>query len=57
MPSLGGGSLLTTASFTAGQGNQSFPITALGSPTEVKQQFGHDGSLEDIFVELQEKDE
>ena len=31
-------------------------LVALGSPAEVKQQFGHDGSLEDIFVDLQEKD-
>jgi len=29
---------------------------ALGSPAEVKAQFGHSGSLEDIFVALQEKD-
>ena len=32
-------------------------LVALGSPDEVKRQFGHGGSLEDIFVELQEKDE
>jgi ABC-2 type transport system ATP-binding protein len=31
-------------------------VVALGSPAEVKAQFGHGGSLEDIFVELQEKD-
>ena len=31
-------------------------LVALGSPAEVKAQFGHGGSLEDIFVELQEKD-
>jgi ABC-2 type transport system ATP-binding protein len=31
-------------------------LVALGSPTEVKQQFGGNGSLEDIFVELQDKD-
>jgi ABC-2 type transport system ATP-binding protein len=29
---------------------------ACGSPAEVKAQFGHTGSLEDIFVALQEKD-
>ncbi len=29
---------------------------AFGSPAEVKAQFGHTGSLEDIFVALQEKD-
>jgi len=32
-------------------------LVAVGSPAEVKAHFGHDGSLEDIFVELQEKDE
>ncbi len=31
-------------------------LVALGSPTEVKQQFGAGGSLEDIFVALQDKD-
>jgi ABC-2 type transport system ATP-binding protein len=31
-------------------------LVALGSPTEVKAQFGSDGSLEDIFVALQERD-
>ena len=31
-------------------------LVALGSPAEVKQQFGSDGSLEDIFVALQERD-
>jgi ABC-2 type transport system ATP-binding protein len=31
-------------------------LVALGSPAEVKQQFGSDGSLEDIFVALQDKD-
>ncbi len=31
-------------------------LVALGSPTEVKQQFGSEGSLEDIFVALQERD-
>ena len=31
-------------------------LVALGSPDEVKQQFGHGGTLEDIFVELQDKD-
>jgi ABC-2 type transport system ATP-binding protein len=29
-------------------------LVALGSPTEVKQQFGQTGSLEDIFVSLQD---
>ncbi|MEQ1831935.1 MAG: ABC transporter ATP-binding protein [Candidatus Eisenbacteria bacterium] len=31
-------------------------VVALGSPAEVKQQFGQGGSLEDIFVALQEAD-
>jgi ABC-2 type transport system ATP-binding protein len=31
-------------------------LVALGSPTEVKRQFGETHSLEDIFVDLQEKD-
>jgi ABC-2 type transport system ATP-binding protein len=31
-------------------------VVALGSPAEVKLQFGHGGSLEDIFVALQEAD-
>ena len=31
-------------------------LVALGSPTEVKQQFGEMHTLEDIFVDLQEKD-
>jgi drug efflux transport system ATP-binding protein len=31
-------------------------LVALGSPAEVKAQFGSDGSLEDIFVALQESD-
>ena len=31
-------------------------LVALGSPAEVKQQFGSTGSLEDIFVALQDKD-
>ncbi len=31
-------------------------VVALGSPAEVKLQFGHGGSLEDIFVALQESD-
>ena len=31
-------------------------VVALGSPSEVKAQFGHGGSLEDIFVTLQEED-
>ena len=31
-------------------------LVALGSPDEVKRQFGHGGSLEDIFVALQDKD-
>ncbi len=31
-------------------------VVALGSPAEVKAQFGQGGSLEDIFVALQEKD-
>jgi ABC-2 type transport system ATP-binding protein len=31
-------------------------LVALGSPTEVKKQFGETHSLEDIFVDLQEKD-
>jgi ABC-2 type transport system ATP-binding protein len=31
-------------------------LVALGSPAEVKQQFGQGGSLEDIFVALQDKD-
>ena len=31
-------------------------LVALGSPTEVKRQFGSEGSLEDIFVALQERD-
>ena len=32
-------------------------LVALGSPDEVKHQFGQGGSLEDIFVALQDKDE
>jgi ABC-2 type transport system ATP-binding protein len=31
-------------------------LVALGSPAEVKRQFGESHSLEDIFVDLQEKD-
>jgi ABC-2 type transport system ATP-binding protein len=31
-------------------------LVALGSPSEVKKQFGSEGSLEDIFVALQESD-
>ena len=31
-------------------------LVALGSPTEVKRQFGETHSLEDIFVDLQDKD-
>ena len=31
-------------------------LVALGSPTEVKAQFGSEGTLEDIFVALQEQD-
>lgn len=31
-------------------------VVALGSPDEVKAQFGHSGSLEDIFVALQDAD-
>ncbi len=31
-------------------------LVALGSPTEVKKQFGETHTLEDIFVDLQEKD-
>jgi len=31
-------------------------LVAIGSPAEVKRQFGSDGSLEDIFVALQERD-
>jgi len=31
-------------------------LVALGSPTEVKHQFGEMHTLEDIFVDLQEKD-
>ena len=31
-------------------------LVALGSPAEVKRQFGSDGSLEDIFVALQERE-
>jgi len=32
-------------------------LVAAGTPAEVKAHFGHGGSLEDIFVELQDKDE
>jgi ABC-2 type transport system ATP-binding protein len=30
-------------------------VTAIGTPTEVKAKFGHDVTLEDVFIQLQEQ--